>query len=202
MVWARLGLPEDGRPTDSHRAEAGWIIDGKEFVYWRGSIESWANTDPDPDGSHHRDLSQQMMKGLRDGEPTEMADHGLSGMTKVLPPVYFLAAIALTVAAHFLFPVAVFIPYAWRFVGLLPVAAGIALNIAADHQLKRFNTTVKPFERSNALITEGIFRWSRNPMYLGMVLIVGGIAVFEGGRRSVCDCCGPRGRARPCLHCG
>jgi protein-S-isoprenylcysteine O-methyltransferase Ste14 len=101
-------------------------------------------------------------------------------MTKVLPPVYFVAAIALIIAVHFLFPVAVFIPYAWRFVGLLPVAAGIALNIAADHRLKQFNTTVKPFERSNALVTEGVFRWSRNPMYLGMILIVAGIALLEG----------------------
>jgi protein-S-isoprenylcysteine O-methyltransferase Ste14 len=101
-------------------------------------------------------------------------------MTRVLPPVYFLAAIALTVAAHFLFPVAMYVPYAWRFVGLLPVAAGVALNIAADRRFKQFNTTVKLFERSNALITEGVFQWSRNPKYLGMVLIVAGIALREG----------------------
>jgi protein-S-isoprenylcysteine O-methyltransferase Ste14 len=101
-------------------------------------------------------------------------------MTKILPPTYFLAAIALTIALHFLFPVATFIRLPWRFAGLLPITAGIALNIAADRQFKRRNTTVKPFQESRALVTDGIFRWSRNPMYLGMVLIVSGIAIIEG----------------------
>jgi protein-S-isoprenylcysteine O-methyltransferase Ste14 len=101
-------------------------------------------------------------------------------MTRVLPPVYFLAGIGLTIAAHFLVPLAVPVPVAWRFAGLLPIAAGIALNIAADRQLKRLGTTVKPFQRSNALATNGVFQWSRNPMYLGMVLVVAGAAVLEG----------------------
>ena len=101
-------------------------------------------------------------------------------MTTILPPIYFLAAIALTIALHFLFPVATFIPFPWRFAGLLPIAAGIALNLAADRQFKRRNTTVKPFQKSSALVTDGAFRWSRNPMYLGMVLVVAGIAIIEG----------------------
>jgi protein-S-isoprenylcysteine O-methyltransferase Ste14 len=100
-------------------------------------------------------------------------------MTKILPPTYFFAAIALTIALHFLFPVATFIPLPWRFAGLLLIAAGIPLNIAADRQFKRRNTTAKPFEKSSALVTDGVCRWSRNPMYLGMVLIVSGIAVIE-----------------------
>jgi len=101
-------------------------------------------------------------------------------MTKILPPTYFFAAIALALAAHFLFPLAAIIPSGWRFAGLLPIAAGIALNIVADRQFKHWGTEVKPFKRSSALVTDGVFRWSRNPMYLGMVLIVSGVAVLEG----------------------
>ena len=101
-------------------------------------------------------------------------------MPKLLPPVYFLAALALAVLASFLFPFPVLIPPAARIAGLLPVVVGIALNLAADRQFKRRGTTVKPFQRSSALITDGVFRWSRNPMYLGMVLIVAGIALLEG----------------------
>ena len=101
-------------------------------------------------------------------------------MTKLLPPAYFFAAIVLAVAAHFLFPVAAVIPDRWRLAGLLPIAAGIALNIVADRQFKHWGTEVKPFKRSSALVTDGVFRWSRNPMYLGMVLIAGGLAWAEG----------------------
>ncbi len=101
-------------------------------------------------------------------------------MTKLLPPTYFFAAIALALAAHFLFPLAAIVPFGWRFAGVLPIAAGIALNIVADRQFKNRGTEVKPFTRSAALVTDGVFRWSRNPMYLGMVSIVGGIAWLEG----------------------
>ena len=101
-------------------------------------------------------------------------------MTKILPPTYFFAAIILALAAHFLFPLAVIIPDGWRFAGILPITAGIILNIVADRQFKERGTEVKPFKRSSALVTDGVFRWSRNPMYLGMVLIVAGAALIEG----------------------
>ena len=101
-------------------------------------------------------------------------------MPKLLPPTYFLAALALAVLASFLFPLPVLIPPAARIAGLLPIVAGIALNLAADRQFKRRGTTVKPFQKSSALITDGVFRWSRNPMYLGMILIVAGVALLEG----------------------
>jgi protein-S-isoprenylcysteine O-methyltransferase Ste14 len=104
----------------------------------------------------------------------------MARMKQLLPPAYFLAAIVLAVAAHFLFPLAAVIPDGWRLAGLFPIAAGIALNVVADRQFKIRGTEVKPFKRSSALVTDGVFRWSRNPMYLGMVLIVAGIAWSEG----------------------
>lgn len=45
---------------------------------------------------------------------------------------------------------------------------------------KQKNTTVKPFEKSSGLITEGPFRFSRHPMYLGFVSILFGLAIFLG----------------------
>ncbi|MGC1586329.1 MAG: methyltransferase family protein [Rhodomicrobium sp.] len=101
-------------------------------------------------------------------------------MTKLLPPTYFFAAIVLALAAHFLFPLAAIIPFRWRFAAAVPIAAGVALNLIADRQFKQLGTEVKPFKRSSALVTDGVFKWSRNPMYLGVVLIVCGIAWLEG----------------------
>jgi len=67
----------------------------------------------------------------------------------ILPPTYFFVAIILALAAHFLFPLAVIIPDGWRFAGILPITAGIVLNIVADRQFKERGTEVKPFKRSN-----------------------------------------------------
>jgi protein-S-isoprenylcysteine O-methyltransferase Ste14 len=65
-------------------------------------------------------------------------------------------------------------------VGGLPLLLGIALNLIADKAFKVFNTTVKPFQASTTLITTGVFRITRHPMYLGMILILLGVAILMG----------------------
>ena len=57
---------------------------------------------------------------------------------------------------------------------------GIWLNVWADGLFKRKDTTVKPHEKSSALILEGPFRFSRHPMYLGMVIGLLGVAILLG----------------------
>lgn len=81
---------------------------------------------------------------------------------------------------HFLVPVSAFIPYPWTLLGVVPFMAGTTLNLLADSAFKKAQTTVKPFEKSTALITTGVFQISRHPMYLGMFLILIGLAVFMG----------------------
>lgn len=81
---------------------------------------------------------------------------------------------------HFLLPVATFIAYPYNLAGGVPLVLGIILNLLADAALKRVGTTVKPFEESTALITDGVFRISRHPMYLGMLLILLGLAILLG----------------------
>ena len=97
-----------------------------------------------------------------------------------MPPAYFFVAIVLMAVLHFLFPLRQLVSFPWRMVGLAPLAAGVALNLWADCTFKRLGTTVKPFEESKILTTEGAFRISRNPMYLGMVFILAGIAFLMG----------------------
>lgn len=97
-----------------------------------------------------------------------------------MPPTYFLTALVLAVALHFLFPLYRLLNFPWTLEGLLPLAIGIMLNLAADKAFKQHDTTVKPFEESKMLVTRGVFAVSRNPMYLGMALILLGIALFLG----------------------
>ena len=101
-------------------------------------------------------------------------------MKKVLPPTYFFVAIVLTVAIHFVLPLRQWLHFPWRLLGLFPIGFGIALNLVADQVFKRRGTTVKPFEVSKALVTDGVYGLSRHPMYLGMVSIILGIALLLG----------------------
>jgi protein-S-isoprenylcysteine O-methyltransferase Ste14 len=99
---------------------------------------------------------------------------------KLLPTHYLLFAILIMVALHLLFPGAVLVPLPWGLLGLVPLAGGIVINLMADSAFHKAGTTVKPFQESTALITDGVFRLSRNPMYFGFVLVLIGIAVLLG----------------------
>jgi protein-S-isoprenylcysteine O-methyltransferase Ste14 len=98
--------------------------------------------------------------------------------TKILPPTSLLAALLAQLALGRLVPLSTIITGPWRWLGALPLAAGVALNLWADAGLKRAGTTVKPFQPSNALVENGAYGLSRHPMYLGYVLILAGVATL------------------------
>jgi len=99
---------------------------------------------------------------------------------RVLPPTYLLLAILVMVGLHLLLPAPRFIAYPWNFVGVVPVGLGLAVAVIADRAFKRHRTTVNPFEEPSVLVTVGLFRISRNPMYLGFVVLLAGIALLMG----------------------
>jgi protein-S-isoprenylcysteine O-methyltransferase Ste14 len=99
---------------------------------------------------------------------------------EVIPPVYLFLSIAIMVLLHFLLPGSRVLVFPWNLLGGIPLALGIVTNLIADKSFKKHETTVKPLEESTALITTGVFRVSRHPMYLGFVLILLGIAALTG----------------------
>ncbi len=98
----------------------------------------------------------------------------------ILPPTYLAIAVILILTIHFALPLAHVMEMPWRLAGIIPLVLGALLNLAADSSFKRYNTTVKPFKKSTTLVTGGVFRICRHPMYLGFVLILLGIAVLLG----------------------
>jgi protein-S-isoprenylcysteine O-methyltransferase Ste14 len=99
---------------------------------------------------------------------------------KLLPPTYFLFSITGMVILDLFIPWVRFIPDRWNFVGIFLLTGGILINIAADNVFRLSETTIKPFEESNSLVTKGLYRFSRNPMYLGFALILTGAALLMG----------------------
>ncbi|HDH57573.1 MAG TPA: isoprenylcysteine carboxylmethyltransferase family protein [Bacteroidetes bacterium] len=99
---------------------------------------------------------------------------------RALPPTYLFLALVVIVVLHFLLPGKQIIAFPWNILGIFPVIVGSLFNLAADKALKKHETTVKPFQKSTALITDGVYGISRHPMYLGFVLILGGVVVLLG----------------------
>lgn len=86
----------------------------------------------------------------------------------------------IAVLIHFVLPIIQLINYPLNWSGLLFILAGGILNIWADRLFKQNNTTVKPDETPTSLIKNGPFRFSRNPMYLGMEFLLIGVGLILG----------------------
>jgi len=83
-------------------------------------------------------------------------------------------------ALHRFLPIMRLLYMPWRWLGLIPMSAGILLAVWARLLFKKHQTTIKPGQVSNRLVTEGPFRFTRNPIYLGMVLVLAGAAILFG----------------------
>jgi protein-S-isoprenylcysteine O-methyltransferase Ste14 len=95
------------------------------------------------------------------------------------PPFIFLAGLAVGFGLEVLLP-GTSIPdaLAWILGGAL-VLVGLALLGSFVGAFRREHTPVDPYSATTAIVTDGPYRFTRNPGYLGMALVYIGIAVLS-----------------------
>lgn len=69
---------------------------------------------------------------------------------------------------------------ALSYAGSLSLATGTAMIIWLRRAFQAAGTPIRPFTESTVLICHGLYRWSRNPVYLGTVLLAAGVAILLG----------------------
>jgi protein-S-isoprenylcysteine O-methyltransferase Ste14 len=99
---------------------------------------------------------------------------------KIIPPIYALLALGAMATLHSYWPVRRFLTLPYSLVGGLWIALGLVLIGSAMGGFRRAGTPVIPFEPSTALVTSGIYRYTRNPMYLGLTMVLIGCALLFG----------------------
>jgi protein-S-isoprenylcysteine O-methyltransferase Ste14 len=109
----------------------------------------------------------------------QVTDTGTAGVI-ARPPLLFLAALLIGFVLDRLlrlpFPVPGIDLVHWIIGGSL-ILIGVALAVAGIRNFARGETPVRTIEPTRALVTTGIHGWTRNPIYLGMFLLYGGIGV-------------------------
>jgi protein-S-isoprenylcysteine O-methyltransferase Ste14 len=93
-----------------------------------------------------------------------------------------LLAAASMWALHRCLPLGQLIAAPWNYLAAIPVVIGRAITVAAGARFRKARTTfdtLKPRDAS-CLVTDGVFRVSRNPMYLGLLLLLIGWALWLG----------------------
>jgi protein-S-isoprenylcysteine O-methyltransferase Ste14 len=99
---------------------------------------------------------------------------------RIIPPVYLVLALIAMAVLHFWWPIRTLVPGPYNWLGVVLVAAGIGLALSASRLFERAGTPVVPFEQSTVLVVNGAYRYTRNPMYLGLVFILLGVWIVCG----------------------
>ena len=98
---------------------------------------------------------------------------------RVNPPTLFWILIAAIVAVDRFVPLAPFDQPWLPWCGGVLAIVGIGISAVAKRQFQRIGTNVYTFEEPGELVTAGLFRVSRNPMYLGLILAGLGAALVS-----------------------
>ena len=104
----------------------------------------------------------------------------LKNRKPIYPPAYLLVAVVLMVCLHLLAPLRQVISAPCRYLGVIPMGAGLGVVLWTAAIFQRAGTTIKPFETSSTLVVQGPYRVTRNPIYLGMVSGLVGVGVLAG----------------------
>jgi protein-S-isoprenylcysteine O-methyltransferase Ste14 len=127
----------------------------------------WTNNRSRAEHSHRYDVAMTNIDATRRGP-------------RVMPPVYLLAAILAMLLLHRLIPVYQWLAGPWRRIGWLVIIAGLAIGVATVRLFFRHKTAIRPGQVSTRLMTDGLFRFTRNPIYIGMTIILIGEAILLG----------------------
>ena len=112
-------------------------------------------------------------------DETSSARQGDGG--RVVPPVAALLCVAVPMWLVARLTPALAVDLPGRGAAALVLAlAGAAVALAGVAEFRRARTTLNPLrpERASALVVSGIFRWTRNPMYLGLAIVLVGWAWY------------------------
>jgi protein-S-isoprenylcysteine O-methyltransferase Ste14 len=98
----------------------------------------------------------------------------------VHPPIVVLMFIVIAYFLGRFVPLPFAAPVILRYIGLVLTFVGFLLGIGAFLEFRKARTTLDPHGSAKQLVTSGIYRFTRNPIYLGFLLMVIGLPLNSG----------------------
>ena len=101
-------------------------------------------------------------------------------MQKLVPPILFLLCLVVMFILNSLYPIDYWLKSPLNLLGILPIMIGFLSLFTTLNQYRKIRTEINTFKQPNKLITNGLFKYSRNPIYLGFTLVLLGAATLFG----------------------
>lgn len=97
---------------------------------------------------------------------------------KIDAPVLLAITILVTIALQRFLPLPFLPSLPSRIIGVILFIGGFSIGIPAFRGMLKAKTSPNPHRPTDALVFEGTYRITRNPMYLSMLVIYAGISIF------------------------
>lgn len=101
-------------------------------------------------------------------------------MVKLLPPILFLLFVLAIALINIFFNEHLLINFPYNVLGVPILAIGLVAAMAGKHVFKKLEANVMTFDEPTLLITQGIYQYTRNPMYLGFAVALVGFCILAG----------------------
>lgn len=99
---------------------------------------------------------------------------------KPVPPVWMLLGIAGAACVGFFGIGPRIIDNPWTYSGYALALLGFVGVVLCFRRFRAHKTAIRPGRESNALVTSGLYRYSRNPIYVAITLVVLGASIASG----------------------
>ena len=96
---------------------------------------------------------------------------------RIHPPLLAGVLVLVTLALHFMLPEQRSVGW-YPVIGLMVVAAGVAMMFFAAAIFQARETTKNPYGEPTKFVVQTPYTWTRNPMYLSFVMVLLGLAIF------------------------
>jgi protein-S-isoprenylcysteine O-methyltransferase Ste14 len=101
-------------------------------------------------------------------------------MQKIIPPFLLLISAFVMILLHLIVPYQVVIFRPFNYLGITLIISGLVIARTISRSFSKVDTEIHTFKKPRQLVTNGLFKYSRNPIYLSFVVILIGLNILLG----------------------
>jgi protein-S-isoprenylcysteine O-methyltransferase Ste14 len=120
---------------------------------------------------------QSQEESAQTGQDTKEDKKGAA--VKFPPPAIFVSCILVGAGLQALWPVGLGLAESVQVFGYAFILAGVVVAILVATSFRRAGTAIEPWKPTTAIVTNGFYAWSRNPIYAGFCLVNIGVGIVS-----------------------
>jgi len=98
----------------------------------------------------------------------------------IRPPIFALLLIIISIILHFTYPLKTIIFPPYNLFGITALIVGLWISLKGKNTFQKLGAPLIPGQKPILIVKEGLYNLTRNPMYLGFIISLLGIAIILG----------------------